>query len=113
ELQRVNHQGTASLVRAAANLDNPPKVILISSAAAGGPAAAPPRRPEDPPQPVSIYGKSKLAGEIAAIENRGNCPVTIVRPGIVFGEGDQEFIRIFRAITKTRVNPLVGGGLQP
>jgi nucleoside-diphosphate-sugar epimerase len=92
----------------------PPVVILVSSAAAGGPSNMSTYRTEaDPPAPVSNYGRSKLAGERVAIAGRGDCPLSIVRPGIVFGPGDTEFIRIFRAMTRARVNPMIGSGHQP
>ena len=36
-----------------------------------------------------------------------------MRPGVVFGQGDTEFIRILRAMTRSHINPMVGRGHQP
>ncbi len=113
-LDRANRIGTRELASAAANVDNPPVFVLVSSAAAGGPSTAGNPRPIDsPPEPISIYGRSKLAGEIAAREFVPRLPLTIVRPGIVFGDGDQEFIKILRAMIRFSINPVIGKGDQP
>ena len=42
--------------------------------------------------PVSNYGKSKLAGEAAARKFAGQLPITIIRPPIVFGFGDDSLL---------------------
>ena len=52
-------------------------------------------REDDPPHPISHYGRSKLAGEEAARQWAGVIPITIVRPPIVFGEYDREVFRMF------------------
>lgn len=114
QLDQVNREGTGILIRAAAGMPNPPHFLLVSSAAALGPSRGSlALTPDQPPAPISNYGRSKLAGERIAITERGECPLTIVRPGIVFGEGDTEFIRILRAITRLRVNAMIGPGTQP
>ena len=114
QLDLVNRQGTASLIAAAAALSPAPTFVLVSSAAAGGPASADhPRTPQMTPAPVSAYGRSKLDGERVAISLHDRCPLSIVRPGVVFGQGDTEFIRILRAMTRSHINPMVGRGHQP
>jgi nucleoside-diphosphate-sugar epimerase len=114
QLETVNRFGTRRLMVAAAQAPNSPIVVLISSAAAGGPSfQTRPRSVIDPPQPVSNYGRSKLAGEAEALVFSDKYPLTIVRPGIVFGDGDREFIRIFRAMQQLRINPMIGRGFQP
>lgn len=113
-LDRANRVGTSQLAGAASKMDIPPIFVLVSSAAAGGPSTADnPKTIDSPPEPISIYGRSKLAGEIAAREFVPRLPLTIVRPGIVFGEGDQEFVKILRAMIRFSINPVIGKGDQP
>jgi nucleoside-diphosphate-sugar epimerase len=96
---RVNEQGTRNLLSACAARPNPPVVILVSSLAAAGPARAGRPLTEDSPScPVSQYGKSKRAAELAAHEFADSVPVTIVRPPLVFGPWDECVLRIFRPI---------------
>ena len=80
---------------------NPPVLLQISSLAVAGPAS--PDRAvtiADPPAPVSVYGQSKLAGENRALEYAGHVPLSILRPPIVFGEGDRDVYQIFRSISR-------------
>ena len=64
--------------------------IVVSSLAAAGPCAGDqPFLEGDSPAPVSAYGRSKLAGELAAARHAGEMEITIVRPPIVFGPGDR------------------------
>jgi nucleoside-diphosphate-sugar epimerase len=91
---------TANVLAAAlANApDAPPRVVLVSSQAAAGPAASASRpvREEDTPQPIEGYGRSKLEAEQAARPYEGRLPVSIVRPGAVYGPRDRDFLRAFR-----------------
>lgn len=107
---RTNGRGTARLADACAAVETPPRLVAVSSLAAAGP----PRRDRgirdeaDPPAPVSIYGRSKRAGEIALERRAGRLPVTIVRPGIVFGPRDRQGAAVFRAIQRTGLHIVVG-----
>jgi dihydroflavonol-4-reductase len=93
---QVNEVGTRNLVGVCAQYSQPKRLVLVSSSAAAGPS--PPDRPmkeDDPPHPISYYGRSKLAGEEAARQWAGVIPITIVRPPIVFGEYDREVFKMF------------------
>lgn len=96
----VNEMGTANIARACAQCTSPPTLIVVSSIAAAGPS--PSRQllsEEDPPSPVSIYGRSKLAGEQAARAWAREIPITIIRPPIVFGEYDRDVLKMFAIVS--------------
>src|SRR4051812_9915057 len=92
----VNERGTALLMDVAARAKSPsgepPIVLVVSSLAAAGPSPFPdaPRDEQEPPAPVSTYGRSKLAGERAARARASRVPLTIVRPPIVYGPRDRD-----------------------
>ncbi len=69
-------------------------------------ASAPdrPRQESDPPAPVSNYGRSKLAGEKEARKWADRAPITILRPPVVFGEGDRATFEMFRPVARCGVH---------
>jgi nucleoside-diphosphate-sugar epimerase len=92
-----NVEGTRAVTQACAAQGRPPVLVFVSSLAAGGPGTfKAPRRETDPPAPVSAYGRSKLAAEQAAIASADNVPLSIVRPPMVFGQGDRASLQLFR-----------------
>ncbi len=111
ELFHVNAGGTVALVEALrAAAPELRRYLHVSSLAAAGPADGG-AVPElgDEAQPVSDYGRSKLAGEAPV---RGlDLPWTILRPPAVYGPRDREFLRLFRA-ARYGVSPLFGDGSQ-
>lgn len=109
-LVRTNGLATARLADACAALPVPPRLVHVSSLAAAGPP--PPGRAYrdelDPAVPVSDYGRSKRAGERALERRAGRLPITIVRPGIVYGRRDPKIAAVFKAIQRTGVHFVVG-----
>lgn len=110
EFFRTNAEATRKLARAAANQSSLSRILYVSSLAAAGPT----RRGlvvSDPSasDPVTDYGRSKLAGEDAL---RGSTlPWTIVRPPAVYGPGDRELLRVFK-LARLGIIPIFGDGSQ-
>ena len=90
------------------------RFVLVSSQSAGGPSPADgsPLRESDVSHPVSLYGKSKLDAERAALGYGNSIPVTIVRPSTVFGPRDRNVLFFFRA-ARHRIAPYVLGAEGP
>ena len=93
EYYEVNQQGTRHLVEAVnAHAGAVRRLVCISSLAASGPAtAAAPAREDTPPNPVSEYGRSKLAGE-QEVRRQCRAPFTILRPAAVYGPRDRDVL---------------------
>jgi nucleoside-diphosphate-sugar epimerase len=100
----VNVDGTRAVVGAAN--DAAARIVHISSLAAIGPGT--PDRPaheDDRPQPLTAYGRSKLASE-AVVRSEAHVPWTILRPSAVYGPYDRQFLPVVRLAARG-VFPLV------
>lgn len=84
------------------------RFIHISSQAAVGPGSD--DKPIDetaPYNPVSVYGKSKMAAELEVLKEKDSIPITICRPPSVYGPRDEEVLVFFQTIAKG-LHPLIG-----
>ena len=109
EFLAANRDGTANVVAAAAGAGRP-RLVLVSSMAAGGPS--PPDQPlrgEEPPAPVTAYGRSKLAAE--QVVRASSLPWTIIRPPTVYGPRDHEVLKVFQLV-RFGIAPVFGNGTQ-
>ncbi len=107
---RVNAAGTRTVLAAAAAA-NPSlrRFVYVSSLAAVGPN--PGDAPLDEtavPRPRGGYGASKLAGERVAAEYASRIPVTVVRPPVVYGPRDLNFLPMFRSARRWGIAPVAG-----
>lgn len=106
---RVNVDGVRNMIEVCARRESPPVCVLVSSLAAAGPATLEsPRTETDPPRPISLYGKSKRAGEVEAERLADRVPITVVRPAIVFGPWDKDCFEMFRPIAQIGVHMVPG-----
>lgn len=113
ELFGVNEGCMRQIAAACALQKRPPRLVVVSSVAAAGPTARGQVRVEaDEEAPISEYGRSKLAGEQAAREVADRVPVTIVRPGIVFGPRNRAMLPVFQTIRRLNLH-FVPGYHQP
>ena len=114
QLARVNVDGSHKIASVCSSWSHSPIFVSLSSVAAGGPSS--PEAPKDEttiPNPISDYGRSKLAGERIITKYCSAMPISIVRPGIIFGPGDREFNRLLQSMYRVFLNPLIRGGRQP
>ena len=104
---KVNYQGTKNLIEIARK-EKLKRFIYLSSQAAAGPSnSLRPVRETDKPKPVSVYGRSKLAGESVIKRYADEIPITILRPSSVYGSRDRGLLVVFKMVKKGVV-PLLG-----
>ncbi len=110
EFFSVNVGGTSNLVEAARKLGNKLKrFVHVSSLEACGPSPdGKPVRPEQE-NPVTAYGRSKLASEKVVLSAKDDIPVVLLRPGAIYGPRDAEILEAFKSI-QHGILPLVDGG---
>jgi nucleoside-diphosphate-sugar epimerase len=108
---RANAEGTEAVVRAVLASDpRPRRIVYLSSYAACGPTVdGRPRRADDPPRPLTAYGRSKLAGEAALTKARDAGVETVaIRAPAVYGPRGRELLPYFRLVAR-RLAPSPGG----
>lgn len=105
EFDAVNRVGSLNVAEICAEVGKAsgkaPTLVAVSSLAAAGSAPKKSGKEEDAafdgrrlkretdvPNPISAYGRSKLAGERELLRFADATPTTIVRPPYVFGPGD-------------------------
>lgn len=101
EFDEGNRQGTANLVAAIRDVAPKARLVHVSSLAAAGPSPEPEgRAPEDPPAPISAYGRSKLGGEEEVAELGEAVWWCILRPPAVYGPRDTDIFEFFKMASK-------------
>jgi len=98
----INQRGTQRMLLACLQRTTPPsRFVLVSSAGAAGPSRTDrPLCENDPPRPVTVYGRSKLAAEHVARAFMRRLPITIVRPGAIYGPRDPELLPAYKAVQR-------------
>lgn len=111
EFQSTNVQGTKNLV--AAVRKRAPRLLRfvhVSSLEAAGPAEGGLPVLASQERPITRYGRSKLESEKVVLGAKDDFPVTILRPGGIYGPRDVEIFEVFKSV-KRGVLPIVGTGL--
>ena len=104
----VNARGTASMAEASAEA-GVRRFVYLSSLAAQGPNLADDDAMPEPARPVSVYGRSKLAGEVEALRFAEHMTVAILRAPVIYGPRDRGLLPFFKLI-KLGVAPVFGDG---
>jgi nucleoside-diphosphate-sugar epimerase len=105
---RVNHQTTAALARAALQCGTDHLIFISSIAAQSGSFSDRELTEDDPPRPSNDYGRSKLAAEQAV--RAAGVPFTILRPVVIYGEGEKGNFATIHRISRLPI-PLPFGAL--
>jgi len=100
EYFRANGEATRQLLQSCArHAKKLQRFVYVSSLAAAGPSADGHLVMEDEtPRPVSIYGRSKLAGEEACRKFGRELPITIIRPPAVYGPREKDIYQYFKQV---------------
>jgi nucleoside-diphosphate-sugar epimerase len=94
QFRAANIEVTRQVARAAVELGA--RLVHVSSQAAGGSGTRErPRSEDDPPRPLTAYGRSKLAAE-EVVRTSDRLRWTIVRPALVYGPADRNALPLFR-----------------
>lgn len=111
DMHRVNAEGTERVVASLARAAPSARLVHVSTIAAAGPSSdgSSTRRPPPRAQPVSDYGRSKLAAEHAVA--RSDNDWLVLRPAIVYGPWDTDVLVMFKMLGRAGV-PLVGPALR-
>lgn len=98
EFRRTNEEGARNALSAARKA-KVRRLVLVSSQSVAGPSMDGRPIPEHaPPNPVTEYARSKLAGERAVLEGKDDVPITVLRPPLIYGPRDQEVLTFFKAV---------------
>jgi len=97
---KINIELTDTLLKISNN-SSIKQFIFLSSQAVIGPAINESSRKKegDSPNPITMYGKSKLLAE-DIIHKNAKIPWTIIRPVSVYGAGDKDFLALFKMVKK-------------
>ena len=109
DMLAINPCATRNLFEAVLQSSATPRVVHVSSLAACGPSTK--HRPTvetDRAAPVSYYGRSKLESERIASTYADRLPISIVRPPIVMGQGDNNGLKMFKLIEQFNYHLIPG-----
>jgi nucleoside-diphosphate-sugar epimerase len=110
EFFAVNVGGTSNLVAAARKQSKPLKrFVHVSSLEACGPSEDGQPVRADQENPVTGYGRSKLAAEKVVLSAKDDMPVVILRPAGIYGPRDGEALDLFKSVQRG-LFPVVNGG---
>lgn len=108
--QNINVGGTERLLEAAAAA-GVRRFVHTSTVGVHGHIASPPATEASPLAPGDIYQVTKAEADTLAIAfgKRRGLPVTVVRPGAIYGPGETRLLKLFRAIARGHY-AVVGSG---
>jgi nucleoside-diphosphate-sugar epimerase len=112
ELYRQVHvEGTCNMLRACREQSQLERIVHVSTTGVFGVTGEVPAAENAPFAPTNPYEATKLQGELVALNayKEQGLPVTVVRPGLVYGPGDLHLLGFFAAINKGVFRVIKGG----
>jgi nucleoside-diphosphate-sugar epimerase len=102
EYYRVNVEGTRKLLNACQENSRDLKRFLYMSsiAAVGAKSENSLLTEDDPPEPETEYGKSKLLAETETLKCVSEFPVVILRPTFIYGPGDTRGLKFLKLLSE-------------
>jgi nucleoside-diphosphate-sugar epimerase len=108
----ANAEGTRLLLEAAV-AGGCERFVYVSSLAAAGPAIeGRPVEVTDDARPITAYGRSKLAGEVACRAFERDLEIVVLRPPAVYGPRDTDLFTFFK-LANWGVLPVPTGPTRP
>lgn len=106
----VNVEGTRHVLDAAEE-HRVKRVVHCSTVGVHSHIPSPPAAEDEPYRPGDIYQETKCEGEKLARERfeSGRIEGVIVRPAMIWGEGDRRILKLFRGVAHRRF-PIIGDG---
>jgi nucleoside-diphosphate-sugar epimerase len=112
ELYRHVHvEGTCTVLRACREQSQLQRIVHVSTTGVFGVTGEVPASENAPFAPTNPYEVTKLQGEQIALKayKEQGLPVTVARPGLVYGPGDLHLLGFFAAINKGMFRVINGG----
>jgi nucleoside-diphosphate-sugar epimerase len=108
--QQLNVVGTRNVLAAAMASGVRPRVLHISSPGVLGPTGKDLADESAPVNATNWYEKTKAAAEeVVRFYAAQGLPVTMARPGFIYGPGDKHVLRLFQAVKQARFFYIDGG----
>lgn len=112
ELYRETHvEGTRTLLQECLGQKQLQRIVHASTTGVHGVTGETPAAEDAPFAPTNPYEATKLEGELLALRanQEQGLPVTVARPGLVYGPGDLHLLGFFRAIKRGLFRVIDGG----
>src|SRR5579863_7336808 len=99
---RTHVEGTRILLEACQGQSALQRIVHCSTTGVHGVTGRTPAAEDAPFAPTNPYEKSKLEGELLALQawKEDGLPVSVARPGLVYGPGDLHLLGFFSSIKK-------------
>jgi nucleoside-diphosphate-sugar epimerase len=111
-LYRQTHvEGTRTLLDACRGQDSIKRIVHVSTTGVHGVTGDTPATEDAPLAPTNPYEGTKLEAELLALKahREEGLPVTVVRPGLVYGSGDLHLLGFIQSIDKRLFRVIDGG----
>ena len=104
-------EGMRTLLKACQGQTQLRRIVHVSTTGVHGVTGETPAAEDTPFAPTNPYEATKLEGELLALKayQEQGLPVTVVRPGLVYGPGDLHLLGFFVAIKKGLFRVIDGG----